>query len=60
MALFGAPLSYEDHAVRACYAALRMQARLAAYSDELQRNCGIPFKSASASTPVSRHPRHRE
>ncbi len=44
MALFGAPLSYEDHAVRACYAALRMQARLAAYSDELQRNRGIPFQ----------------
>ncbi len=44
MALFGAPLSYEDHAVRACYAALRMQARLAAYSDELQQNFGIPFQ----------------
>jgi class 3 adenylate cyclase/tetratricopeptide (TPR) repeat protein len=28
VALFGAPLAHEDHAVRACYAALRMQERV--------------------------------
>src|SRR2546426_11704778 len=32
MALFGAPLAHEDHAVRACYAALRMQDSVARYA----------------------------
>ena len=35
MALFGAPLAHEDHAVRACYAALRMQESVKRYADEL-------------------------
>src|ERR1051325_5572691 len=42
MALFGAPLAHEDHAVRACYAALRMQQSVGRYSDEVQRSHGVP------------------
>src|SRR5262249_49422903 len=40
MALFGAPLAHEDHAVRACYAALRMQESVKKYADELRRSHG--------------------
>src|SRR5207245_5055366 len=41
MALFGAPVGHEDHAVRACHAALRMQETVGWYADELRRAQGI-------------------
>ena len=44
MALFGAPLAHEDHAVRACYAALRMQESIRRYGEEVQRAAGVPIQ----------------
>jgi class 3 adenylate cyclase/tetratricopeptide (TPR) repeat protein len=41
MALFGAPLAHEDHAVRACYAALRMQEAVKRYADGVWRSDGV-------------------
>jgi len=41
MALFGAPLAHEDHAVRACYAALRMQESIATLAEELRQSQGL-------------------
>src|SRR2546425_448258 len=41
MALFGAPLAHEDHAVRACYAALRMQEAVKRYAGEVRRSEGV-------------------
>ena len=44
MALFGAPLAHEDHAVRACYAALRMQEAVKRHAETIQRTVGVPLQ----------------
>jgi class 3 adenylate cyclase/tetratricopeptide (TPR) repeat protein len=41
MALFGAPIAHEDHAVRACYAALAMQEAIHRYSEESRHSHGV-------------------
>jgi class 3 adenylate cyclase len=41
MALFGAPLAHEDHAVRACYAALRMHESVKRYAEDVFRRYGV-------------------
>jgi class 3 adenylate cyclase/tetratricopeptide (TPR) repeat protein len=43
MAVFGAPVAHEDHAQRACYAALRMLEDVAGYAAELRRQEGLNF-----------------
>jgi class 3 adenylate cyclase len=41
MALFGAPLAHEDHAMRACYTTLDMQTGIRRYTQEARRTHGI-------------------
>jgi len=43
MALFGAPIAHEDHAQRACYAALQLRDALGAYANEVRLSHGLDF-----------------
>jgi class 3 adenylate cyclase/predicted ATPase/DNA-binding winged helix-turn-helix (wHTH) protein len=44
MALFGAPLAHEDHAARACYAALAIQKGILRYAEVLRRANGVEIQ----------------
>jgi class 3 adenylate cyclase len=45
MALFGAPIAHEDHAQRACYAALALRVELAGYATEVKRTHSLSFST---------------
>jgi class 3 adenylate cyclase/tetratricopeptide (TPR) repeat protein len=44
MALFGAPLSHEDHGRQACQAALAIQKCMGSYGEGIKKEYGIEFK----------------
>src|SRR5437016_6982590 len=45
MALFGAPIAHEDHAQRACFAALHLRDEIARYATEVKREHGVGFST---------------
>ena len=44
MALFGAPVAHEDHAQRACHAALSIQKATEVYSAKVKQDCSVEFR----------------
>jgi len=44
MALFGAPVAHEDHAQRACYAALAIQKAITEYGEKIENDCSVEFR----------------
>jgi class 3 adenylate cyclase len=44
MALFGVPIAHEDHALRACYAALALQAAMRATTEQVRRTRGLDLR----------------
>ena len=44
MALFGAPVAHEDHAQRACHAALSLQKTISGYGERIKKDYGVEFR----------------
>ncbi len=44
MALFGAPVAHEEHAQRACHAALAIRKAIEPYGEKIRQDCGVEFK----------------